>query len=153
VPALRQRFGIAEDDLPQLQRWIRGANIRWGLHAEQRASLDLPQAGRRGGAEYLAVRPAADAARLRGRAEAAAWQGIEPYDEIGGIDAALLGPLVQLFERLDATWRALREPATVDDWCARLRRLARRLLRADDKRRRLHPAATRQRPAALARSL
>jgi exodeoxyribonuclease V gamma subunit len=33
-------------------------------------------------------------------ANAAAWQGIEPYDEIGGIDAALLGPLVQLLDRL-----------------------------------------------------
>ncbi|EXI78370.1 MAG: Exodeoxyribonuclease V gamma chain [Candidatus Accumulibacter appositus] len=123
VPALRQRFAIAEDDLPQLHRWIRGANIRWGLHAEQRASLDLP--------------PQADAAAANSwlfglrrmllgyavGADAAAWQEIEPYDEIGGIDAALLGPLLQLFDALDASWRTLREPATVADWCLRLRQL------------------------------
>ena len=42
VPALRRRFGIDAEDLPRLHRWVRGANIRWGLHAEQRASLDLP---------------------------------------------------------------------------------------------------------------
>ncbi|WP_373508145.1 exodeoxyribonuclease V subunit gamma, partial [Thiocapsa sp.] len=42
APAVRRRFGVAEADLPRLHRWIRGANIRWGLHAEQRASLDLP---------------------------------------------------------------------------------------------------------------
>jgi exodeoxyribonuclease V gamma subunit len=29
VPALRQRFGIGAEDVPLLQRWIRGANVRW----------------------------------------------------------------------------------------------------------------------------
>ena len=42
VPALRRCFGIDADDLPRLHRWARGANVRWGLHAEQHASLDLP---------------------------------------------------------------------------------------------------------------
>lgn len=31
VPALRTRFGIDENDLPTLSRWIEGAGIRWGL--------------------------------------------------------------------------------------------------------------------------
>ena len=123
VPALRQRFAIAEDDLPLLHRWIRGANIRWGLHAEQRASLDLPAQSD----------PAAPNTWLFGLrrmllgyavgAQACDWQAIEPYDEIGGLDAVLLGPLAQLLDRLEATWRTLREPATVSDWCARLREL------------------------------
>jgi exodeoxyribonuclease V gamma subunit len=125
APALRRRFGVAETDLPRLHRWIRGANIRWGLHAEQRASLDLPS------------QPDADAQHtwlfglrrmLLGYAVGAggdegAWQGIEPFDEIGGLDAVLLGPLVRLIERLDVTWRTLRAPATVSDWCTRLRTL------------------------------
>src|SRR5690606_27270373 len=42
VPALRRRFGIDEADLPVLARWIRDANVRWGLHAEHRAALGLP---------------------------------------------------------------------------------------------------------------
>ena len=132
VPALRQRFGIAEDELPQLQRWIRGANIRWGLHAEQRACLDLPQ-------HAEAAAPNTWLFGLRRMllgyavgASAAAWQGIAPYDEIGGIDAALLGPLVQLFDRLDATWRSLRQPATVDVWCMRLRALLAGFFAAED---------------------
>jgi exodeoxyribonuclease V gamma subunit len=132
VPALRQRFAIAEDDLPQLRRWIHGANIRWGLHAEQRASLDLPQHGE-------AAAPNTWLFGLRRMllgyavgADAAAWQGIEPYDEIGGIDAALLGPLVQLLDRLDATWRKLAQPATVDVWCTRLRALLADFFAADD---------------------
>ncbi len=123
VPALRRRFGIAEDELPRLHRWVRGANIRWGLHAAQRASLELPE------------QPEAEARHtwrfglrrmLLGYAvgqDAAAWRGIEPFDEIGGLDAALLGPLTRFFAQLDATWRTLREPASVADWCVQLRQL------------------------------
>jgi hypothetical protein len=31
VPALAARFGLDEDDLPTLGRWIEGASVRWGL--------------------------------------------------------------------------------------------------------------------------
>ena len=42
VPALRRRFGIDEAQLPQLQAWFTQAGIRWGLDAEHRATLGLP---------------------------------------------------------------------------------------------------------------
>ena len=132
VPALRQRFGITEDDLPLLHRWIRGANIRWGLHVEQRASLDLP----------IQPEPEARNTWLFGLhrmllgyavgAKASDWQNIEPYDEIGGLNAALLGPLVRLLDQLDATWRILRESATVSGWCVRLRALMADFFLADE---------------------
>ncbi|RKT45867.1 DNA helicase/exodeoxyribonuclease V gamma subunit [Thiocapsa rosea] len=125
APALRRRFGIAETDLPRLHRWIRGANIRWGLHAEQRASLDLPtQPDAHAQHTWLfGLRRMLLGYAVGSAGEEGAWQGIESFDEIGGLDAVLLGPLVQLIERLDATWRTLREPATVPDWCTRLRTL------------------------------
>ena len=132
VPALRQRFGIEKDDLPRLHRWIRGANIRWGLHAEHCASLDLP----------VQPEPAAQNTWLFGLrrmllgyavgANAKPWKQIEPYDEIGGLDAALLGPLVQLIDRLEATWRTLREPATVSTWGERARALMADYFLADE---------------------
>ena len=132
VPALRQRFDISEDDLPLLHRWIRGTNIRWGLHADHRASLGLPeQSG-----------PAAQNTWLFGLrrmligyavgAHASAWQDIEPYDEIGGLDAALLGPLAHLLDRLEEAWRTLGEAATVTVWCERLRALMTGFFAADD---------------------
>lgn len=123
VASLRQRFGIAEQDLPLLHRWIRGANIRWGLHAAQRAGLGLPR-------EAELAAPNSWLFGLRrmllgyaSGAEATAWQGIEPYAEVGGLDAAALGPLVQLIERIETTWRSLAEPAPVGVWCERLRAL------------------------------
>ncbi|HEY1610417.1 MAG TPA: exodeoxyribonuclease V subunit gamma, partial [Paraburkholderia sp.] len=123
VPALRARFGIDADDVPTLRRWIGGANIRWGLHAAQRASLGLPSAD-----DSLAPNSWLFGLRrmLLGYAvgdRAGAWQGIEPYGEIGGLDAALLGPLMRVVDALDRTWTTLRTPATVDVWCERLRAL------------------------------
>ncbi|SDL97140.1 DNA helicase/exodeoxyribonuclease V, gamma subunit [Modicisalibacter muralis] len=121
VPALRARFGIEEDHLPTLQRWIQGAGIRWGLDGRQRQSLDLP-----GGLEQntwtfglrrlllgYAVGSAADGA----------WQGIEPFDDIGGLEAQLAGPLAALLETLARQWRILREDTDVAGWGARLREL------------------------------
>ena len=42
VPAVRARFGLAEADLPTLQRWIEGAGVRWGLSGAHRQGFDLP---------------------------------------------------------------------------------------------------------------
>ena len=42
VPAFRDRFGLGENDVRQLQRWIDGAGIRWGLDEQQRTTFDLP---------------------------------------------------------------------------------------------------------------
>ncbi|AET95582.1 RecBCD enzyme subunit RecC (plasmid) [Burkholderia sp. SFA1] len=132
VPALRKRFGIAESDVPRLRAWVRGANVRWGLHAQQRASLGLPQ-------EEDAAAPHTWAFGLRRMllgyavgADAQAWHDIEPFGEVGGLDAALIGPLARLLESLDRTLSTLREPATVPRWCERLRELRDTFFLSDD---------------------
>lgn len=130
VPALRRRFGIADDDLPLLHRWIRGARVRWGLHARHRESLGLPQATD-GNTWQFGLRR-----MLLGYAvgnTGGAWQGIEPYDEIGGLDAALLGPLAALLDRLEAAWGSLAQDASPADWCLRLRALMADFFEAGDE--------------------
>lgn len=119
VPAVRARFGIAEDELPLLQRWISAANIRWGLNADQRASLGLP------GDLWHNTWLAGLRRMLLGYAvgSGAAWQGVVPMDEIGGLDAVLLGPLVRLVEALESHWDILRSPASPAEWGDRLRGL------------------------------
>jgi exodeoxyribonuclease V gamma subunit len=120
VPALRQRFEIGDDDLPALRRWIEGAGIRWGLDAAQRASLDLPALEQNTwifGLRRMLLGYAVGAGE--------AWQDIEPYDEVGGLDAALVGPLADLLDRLGRHLSVLRVPATPADWVARLRDLLR----------------------------
>ncbi len=130
VPALRRRFGIADDDLPLLHRWIRGARVRWGLHARHREGLGLPQAND-GNTWQFGLRR-----MLLGYAvgnTGGAWQGIEPYDEIGGLDASLLGPLTALLDRLEAAWTRLGQDASPADWCLRLRALMADFFEAGDE--------------------
>ncbi len=123
VPALRGRFGIAPEEVPKLHHWIGGANIRWGLHGEQRASLGLPTSGNDDAPNTWAFGLRRMLLGYAAGDKSNAWRDIEPYAEIGGLDAALLGPLTRLVDALDETWRTLREPATVEEWCKRLRKL------------------------------
>ncbi len=118
VPAVRTRFGLAEDDLPLLHRWIGGAGIRWGLDAAQRGSLGLPALEQNTWAFGLRR-------MLLGYAvgEGEAWGDIEPFDEVGGLDAALVGPLSDLLAALGRHWQHMAEPAPAATWGTRLRRL------------------------------
>ena len=119
VPALRQRFGIGEDDLPLLRRWVDAACVRWGLDAPHRQTLgwaDAPALNTwRAGLQRLLLGYAAGAS--------GPWQGIAPADEAGGLEAALLGPLDRLLQALDDQRRVLAVPAPPAQWAQRLRAL------------------------------
>jgi len=119
VPALRARFGIDERDLPTLHRWIEGAGVRWGLNARQREGLGLPEALEQNSWHFGLRR------MLLGYAVGAgiAYDDIEPYDEIGGLDAALIGPLVSLIDALQVAHAELSQPATPPVWGTRLQAL------------------------------
>jgi exodeoxyribonuclease V gamma subunit len=119
VPALRERFAIKERDLPTLHRWIEGAGIRWGLNAEQRAGLGLPHELEQNSWRFGLRRMLLGYAVGTG----SACDGIEPYDEIGGLDAALIGPLVALLDALQDAHQALSQPAAPQEWGERLQNL------------------------------
>jgi len=112
VPGIRDRFGIDEGEIPLARRWVEGANIRWGLHGRHRQSLELPaelerntwQSGLR--AMLLGY----------GMGEDEPWAGIEPYGEIGGLQASLAGRLAEFVEQLEELWQALQTPRTPTDW-------------------------------------
>ncbi|CAM3338558.1 exodeoxyribonuclease V subunit gamma [Halomonas lysinitropha] len=121
VPAIRARFAIPESGLPTLRRWIEGTGIRWGLDARQRQSLDLPE-GLTANTWAFGLRRLLLGYAVGDAAEGH-WQGIEPYDDIGGLEAALAGPLVALIDTLEAQWQTLAEPCDVATWGERLRGL------------------------------
>ena len=124
VPAVRRRFGIGDDQLPLLHRWVAAAGIRWGLDAQQRSSLGLP--------DDLSQNTWLSGLRrmLLGYAVGAgqAWEGIVAMDEIGGLDAVLLGPLVRFVETLEVHWKMLAVVAPPAAWGERLRSLLRAFL-------------------------
>ncbi len=98
VPALRMRFGIDSSAIPKLHQWIEAAGIRWGLNAAQRSqTVAMP--------EYLEANTWQFGLRrmLLGYAVGAgeAFADIQPYPEIGGLDAQWLGALARLLETLE----------------------------------------------------
>lgn len=116
VPALRARFGINDDELPQLQAWVQGAGVRWGISAQHRnAAFGVPAVAQN---TWLAGLKR----MLLGYAigDAGEWQGIEPYDEVAGLAAASAGKLANLIHTLDTAWQSLQMPATPAVWQARL---------------------------------
>ncbi len=117
VPAFRARFGLAETDLPRLRQWIEGSGIRWGLSAEQRIWFGLP-AGLEQNTWLFGLRR-----MILGYATGSGepWHGIEPYNEVGGLEAALVGPLAAMLEKLDKYCRELAQPATAETWFSRIR--------------------------------
>ncbi len=127
VPALRARFGMDEAGLPTLRRWIEGAGIRWGLDRTQKQSLELPaieQNTWRFGLRRMLLGYAVG--------DGDTWQGIAPYGEIGGLDAALVGPLTLLLDQLEHWWQRMREPAAADEWHRRLQQLLIDFFEADE---------------------
>ncbi|MBK1648159.1 exodeoxyribonuclease V subunit gamma [Rhabdochromatium marinum] len=113
IPALRARFGLDEADLPALRHWITGARVRWGLDAEHREhGFHLPAKLQQNtwhfGLERMLLGVASGTS--------AAWQGVEPYDEVAGLDAALIGPLAELLERLSHSWQLLQVSRTPMQW-------------------------------------
>ncbi|MET0266374.1 MAG: exodeoxyribonuclease V subunit gamma [Duganella sp.] len=113
VPALAARFGLAPDDLPTLGQWIEGAGVRWGLDQTHRDGLGLGPAGEQNAWIFGLRRMLLGYAS---GASGATFAGIEPYAEVGGLDAELAGSLAQLVEAL-LHWRAvLAQSHTPAEW-------------------------------------
>ena len=133
VPALAVRFGLSEDDLPQLCQWIEGAGIRWGLDQQHRSGIDLGPAGEQNSWIFGVRR------MLLGYAcgDDVAYAGIESYAEIAGLNAALAGSLAQFVGAL-INWRTvLAQPASPVAWGVRARIFLAEFFNAEDENDRL----------------
>ncbi|WP_346798073.1 exodeoxyribonuclease V subunit gamma [Halomonas sp. Bachu 37] len=116
IPPVRERFGLAESDLLTLQRWVHEANVRWGLDAAQRSEMGLPKHDElhtwRFGLERMLMGYAVGEATHDGDE----WADIVPYDEVAGLDAALVGPLYRLIMTLDSLRQRLQVAQSAVDW-------------------------------------
>ncbi|MEY3289885.1 MAG: hypothetical protein RLZZ419_2127 [Pseudomonadota bacterium] len=113
VPALRRRFAIDEAAIPKLHQWVEEAGIRWGLDAAQRAQTvampkDLEANTWQFGLRRMLLGYAVGAS--------AAFNAIEPYDEIGGLDAQWVGGLSYLLETLEKQANLLRKDQSYQVW-------------------------------------
>lgn len=123
VAAVRQRLGIKEEDLPQLHSWITQTNIRWGLNAHHRQQF-MPHTSEQNtwlhGLKRMLLGYAVGATPT---GQIGAWHDIEPFAEVSGLDAALVGPLYRLLIQLESVAETFASPASPSVWFARLDKL------------------------------
>ncbi|MBA3651088.1 MAG: exodeoxyribonuclease V subunit gamma, partial [Chthoniobacterales bacterium] len=128
--ALQRRFELADSDLEIIRTWIEQTGIRWGIDAEQRASLGLPAFAEnswRAGLDRLLLGYAAPARGER------LFQGILAYDQIEGSLAETLGRFIEFSAALFATASALAHPRSLREWQETLRQVTARFFNADDE--------------------
>ncbi|WP_418318173.1 exodeoxyribonuclease V subunit gamma [Piscinibacter sakaiensis] len=137
VPAVRRRFGVGDDDVPTLAAWMQGSGFRWGLDRQQREALGLGACGEQNSLLFGLRR------MLLGYAsgEAAAFDGIAPYPEVGGLEAAVAGSVADLVTALLGWADSSAGDATPADWAVQLRRLVGEMFEPSDDRERLSIAA------------
>ncbi len=133
VPALAARFGLKDEHLPTLTRWMAGSGIRWGLSAQHRAGLGLGVCGDDNSALFGVQRMlmgyacGADPVDADGVAS-----GVSPYAEVGGLDAELAGSLAHLLQALIDWWQTCTQSATPAQWAERGRALLAALFKPRD---------------------
>jgi exodeoxyribonuclease V gamma subunit len=134
VPGIARRFGLGAADVAVVARWIESAGIRWGIDATHRAGLGFAASGAgntwRAGLDRLLLGYAS------GASPDAAFHGIEPHGEIGGLEAALAGPLIDLVDAVDAWLHIAAADAAPAVWAARCRVLVDAFASSADERER-----------------
>ena len=138
VPAVAERFGLSPADLPRLTQWMEGAGVRWGLHAAQREALGLAACGEQntwlfGLRRMLLGYASGSASGNSGQA----FNDIEPYAEVGGLEASLAGSLAALLDALGRWWTESANAATPAQWAEHGRRLIDDFMAPTDDRERL----------------
>lgn len=116
VPALQQRFGLAPEQLPLLQQWIHAAGIRWGLHGEHRQQLGIAANHGLHTWKFGIERMLLGYAMGQPDSDDVLWQGIVPFAEVGGLEAASVGALGQLLTAIQEYYQALQQPRNATDW-------------------------------------
>jgi exodeoxyribonuclease V gamma subunit len=133
VGAVATRFGIDQGSLYKLTQWMVGAGIRWGLNVEHRADLGLLACGDQNSAWFGLRR------MLLGYASGMVavddpldnFNTIEPYAEVGGLEAELAGSLAHLLQALVHWWTVASTPATPAIWAERGRALLIAMVKAE----------------------
>ncbi|MBM3398462.1 MAG: exodeoxyribonuclease V subunit gamma, partial [Betaproteobacteria bacterium] len=121
VPALATRFGLSPEQLPTLTRWMAGSGIRWGLSQAHRTGLGLATCGEDNstlfGVQRMLMGYACGDDPVPDNAD------IDPYAEVGGLEAELAGALAHCLQALMDWWQTSASVATPQAWAERGRAL------------------------------
>lgn len=130
--ALRRRIGLDDTAVDVAQKWIRDANVRWGVDESTADRLDLPKRREntwRFGLDRLFLGYAMSGEDI--------WRSasdedvVLPHDQVEGTETAILGSLSALVARLVRMDEEFRTPAKAVEWSERLSTLHVDLFRPD----------------------
>jgi exodeoxyribonuclease V gamma subunit len=96
-PSIRRRFEFTDEELALVRQWITESGIRWGIDADHRKSLQLPELDAntwRTGLQRCLLGYA-----MAGHQQTM-FEGVMPYDEVEGGGAEVLGRFVTASEAL-----------------------------------------------------
>jgi len=128
LPALLRRFELDEVDFEQMRRWILESGIKWGLDEKNRqeiAATIFAQNSWQFGLDKMS------AGFALGDTEQT-WQGIAPYPEIAGLEAAVLGQLARFIDLLHECKEQFSSSAKIGVWVNFFHQLIDSLYAADD---------------------
>lgn len=111
--SLRRSFGLSDPDMELALQWVREARIRWGIDENDRLRwYPAPSSGNtwKAGIERLLLGYA-----MRGR-NSKLFQGILPFDDIEGGEAAVLGNFLEFLQTLFNTLKSLESARTLSQW-------------------------------------
>src|SRR5690554_4988618 len=126
VSAIQQRFGMRSEQLATLQQWVESAGVRWALDQSHRVQLQLPATNENtwlfGLQRMLLGYATGDSGSLD-----SAWENIEPFTDVGGLEAEIVGALQQLLQVLTEHFHAASETRSPKQWATYLTELLDRL--------------------------
>ena len=119
TPAVRRKFSVAENELPQIREWIQSSGIRWGRDAAQRAELGLPafaeHTWEHGNSRLLLGYAMAD--------DGSVFNELLPCADIEGSATELLGRWLDFQKQFFAALDELAAPRTLSDWANTLNKI------------------------------
>jgi len=123
VAAIRSKFDIAEQDLPQIHHWIEALSIRWGLsaaHRDQRLAETNSSLERKAGQgnTWLSALRRLVAGYLYGDDDLLQDGGgyVLPYPQHSTETQLLAGKLMRFVDVLEQTLREFQGQRSVDNW-------------------------------------
>jgi len=130
-PAVRNRFGLGEQELDRAKKWVSAAGIRWGIDGRYRAGLGLPDFHENTwsfGLDRMLLGHA-----LFPSSDEKMFAGILPYGQFEEDDSLILGKIAGFARALFARCRSLKSPRTLPEWAAVLNGILSEFFLAQDE--------------------